>query len=638
VTISDNNENILFTDSIFGGKHWARCISSFQDGNYRFRLKIKKYSIVQEFYKGDVIESTRKVIKAILLIKTTNRIRDNIDALIFRFHHLQKNTWPGDPKYVLLFTQLNEIYHSLKKGINPFHHTSGSFIRSYISDIDSSKQYYILHVPSTYRMDNPLPVMTVMPVSVGELPYLKSFRVANVALSKRFQDLAEKYKTIVAEFGSRRSDKPNFNTIEETEFFNIINDIKKDYNINPKRFYLTGACIGGNDALKMAIKYPGRFAAIGIISPDINYTSNDGNPWLKQNEIVPFIKNIVNTPTLDIHCSIDRHVPVAVSDKLSQIAEDEKLKYFSYKRLKTEYVMYYADDYFDDVFDFCHKFSLNTSPKEIEFSTSQMIYNKSFWITLKEIESPSMAHIHATINDNTLAVSKKNILVYSIDLKTLPYDRDRILKIIDNGKQVFNAITNDSVLSVGSYHKTTNVLKNNLIAGPFAHVFAQKFIVVKGTSGSKAETTKLKALADTINKYWNERYFVPCNIKNDFEISENDIAGSNLILLGNYESDLILKKLLGNIPLKISRSGIQISNKKIDGENLCFYMIYPNPLNKTRYVAIIGYNNPDNISLGSETGSFDDVSNYGWYDYKVWDSETREKGLTFGYFNSYWEL
>jgi hypothetical protein len=67
-------------------------------------------------------------------------------------------------------------------------------------------------------------------------------------------------------------------------------------------------------------------------------------------------------------------------------------------------------------------------------------------------------------------------------------------------------------------------------------------------------------------------------------------------------------------------------------------MIYPNPLNKDKYVAIIGYNNPEYISLGSEREIFNDVSDYGWYDYKVWDEKSLLEGIKSGYFNQYWEL
>ncbi|WP_423127502.1 hypothetical protein [Gaoshiqia sp. Z1-71] len=43
------------------------------------------------------------------------------------------------------------------------------------------------------------------------------------------------------------------------------------------------------------------------------------------------------------------------------------------------------------------------------------------------------------------------------------------------------------------------------------------------------------------------------------------------------------------------------------------------------------------ISLGSEnSGSFNDVSNYGWYDYKIWDDRPHHINEK-GYFDLLWK-
>jgi len=251
---------------------------------------------------------------------------------------------------------------------------------------------------------------------------------------------------------------------------------------------------------------------------------------------------------------------------------------------------------------------------------------------------PSEAHIQAQIKGNKLTVQKENVVAYSIDLTNMPYDKKKSLKVIDNGLQVFNGMTSDSVLHLGVQPKSDEKLKNNRIAGPLAHVFSQRFILVKGTSGSRLETEGIKALSDTINKYWYNRYFTNCITKNDFEISEKDIENSNLVLLGNPASNLLLKRFQNDISLLVTNTGIQIKDKKVEGEKLCFYMVYPNPINKNRYIAVMGYNNAEFISLGAETSdSFNDVSNYGWYDYKVWKADNAMYTLSSGYFDSHWQ-
>jgi hypothetical protein len=350
-----------------------------------------------------------------------------------------------------------------------------------------------------------------------------------------------------------------------------------------------------------------------------------------------FLGNNKQLPIFDTHSVIDRHVPIEASENLNLVAKHFGLKNFKYVEIPNEFPKYYPDDFYDDIFNFTKNYTLNKSPDEVDFTTSQMLYNKSFWVTLTDFDIPGEAHISARIKGNKLVVKKENITAYAIDLRTLPYNKGKRLTIIDNGKKVFNSITKDSVLLIGPKPNPNFNYKNRTVAGPLADVFSKRFILVKGTSGTKKETEAIAALADTINKYWNERYFVNCMIKDDVEVTDKDIAESGLVLLGNQQSNQFLRRLGNTLPLSISTTGIQIRDKKLEGNKLCFYMVYPNPMNKSKYLAVIGYNNPDCISLGSENSDpYNDVSNYGWYDYKVWNDSPFNDVKLSGYFDCRW--
>ncbi|MEN9444227.1 MAG: hypothetical protein RIS47_1117, partial [Bacteroidota bacterium] len=174
------------------------------------------------------------------------------------------------------------------------------------------------------------------------------------------------------------------------------------------------------------------------------------------------------------------------------------------------------------------------------------------------------------------------------------------------------------------------------LAGPFSHIFSSKFIVVRGTCGTEQENEALRTLADTILKSWQERYYVSCLMKNDNELTQKDIDTANLLLLGNFGSNCYLKKIAGRLPLKIDSNSIRISNKIVKGERLCFYMVYPNPLNRNRYIGIIGYNSRNGITIDSGVNILGDISSYGTADYKVWMPYSGDKEL--GFFDSDWTL
>src|SRR5690606_19047016 len=117
---------------------------------------------IQDIYRGDIIDTIQKVFNELKHFHVSKRTKRHIDALNFRFRHLQENTWWGDYKYINIFTQIKNIYGKIEKKENPFNHNTGFFLRSYISKIDASEQFYILHVPSSYRKEKAMPISAIV--------------------------------------------------------------------------------------------------------------------------------------------------------------------------------------------------------------------------------------------------------------------------------------------------------------------------------------------------------------------------------------------------------------------------------------------------------------------------------------------
>ena len=74
----------------------------------------------------------------------------------------------------------------------------------------------------------------------------------------------------------------------------------------------------------------------------------------------------------------------------------------------------------------------------------------------------------------------------------------------------------------------------------------------------------------------------------DKELTEDDMKNYSLILYGGPEANLITKKLINKIPLKISSEEIEVTGKSFKVKDACIQMVYPHPLNSKRYVSVIG--------------------------------------------------
>jgi len=294
--------------------------------------------------------------------------------------------------------------------------------------------------------------------------------------------------------------------------------------------------------------------------------------------------------------------------------------------------MYYADEYFDDLFRFCLSNRSTPSPADIDFSSPHSLYNKAYWLTLTDRHPSKWAHIHAQVNQNTIDITHENVNGYTLDLKHLPHRKGQPITLTDNGRVRFRGIP-----SSDSLHIQTNPLSqrhSSYIAGsvPLAQVLSSPFIIVKGTMGSPKDQQTINALADTLNQHWHNRYFTHCHIKNDSEITPDDMKTFHLIALGNHQSNALIKRCSAQLPLQITEDAITINGQRIAGQQLNFYMVCPNPLNPQRHLAIIGYNNPLNATTGRETSAPFDISNYGWYDYKIWQANAPFNAELAGYF------
>lgn len=656
--ICNENRKTIYSDTVNTEVSRNIDLATLKHGLFYGHLLLNNDTLQQVLYKGNIINDTKKIILELDNHKPRGKIRNRIDAIIYRFHHLLKPGNQGSSqsekqfwqrKIINLYVELKNISVNMKFLNGKKLSMPGTHIGTYISEIDNQIQYYLLFVPQNYIKINYYPLMIYMPTKLPNYqPDLESMKVADQGLIENLQDLADKNSIIILEPFCREIGKINFNSIEETDYFEAFNSLKEDYKIDTTRLYLSGTCEGAYKALRLAERYPTMFAAVGVVAPGFtSELSNITNEWISKNEPMSFIKNIRNIPFLIIHSKLDKHIAIANSDNFIKVAENNGLANIEYRRLDNVIGLYYWNEVSDEIVRFLKNHKLCSNPKSIFFSTNQLKYNKAYWIDIQQIESAETGTIEANIDSaNVVRIATKNVISYTLDINSLPYKKGMPVVVIENGKIVFNGRPEKSstIFNRNKYNKSYKSIKNSSIEGPFTHALVHKFIIVIGQSGTQIENNNLKRMADSLISFWKYRYFNNCSVKYDYEITHNDIEKANLILLGNYNSNKIMKNVKNKLPLTITNKFITISNKKINGNSLGFYMVYPNPLNRNKYVALIGYNNTKYISLGRtdldylQDINYTDISCYGWYDYKIWDASNDSTfPLIYGYFDNNWK-
>ena len=110
---------------------------------------------------------------------------------------------------------------------------------------------------------------------------------------------------------SNPNDPPNLNELSEKDVMNVLDLIRKEFNVDERRIYLMGHSMGGAGTLYLGVKYPSIWAALGAIAPAA-FTLDPDN-----------LKAIPTMPVIIVQGDADEMVPVASArrwaDKLKEL-------------------------------------------------------------------------------------------------------------------------------------------------------------------------------------------------------------------------------------------------------------------------------------------------------------------------------
>jgi hypothetical protein len=179
------------------------------------------------------------------------------------------------------------------------------------------------------------------------------------------------------------------------------------------------------------------------------------------------------------------------------------------------------------------------------------------------------------------------------------------------------------------------------LQGPIDDAFMDSFVMV--SPSGKPLNEKVGAWAAGEMKHavtqWRQQFRGDAIVKKDTEITDADIKGSNLVLWGDPQSNAVLAKIAGNLPIKWTAAGVQLGDKTYDAGTHAPVFIFPNPLNPAKYVVInsgFTYREYDYLNNARQVPKLPD--------YAVIDTTTPPssrypgKVVRAGFFGEKWEL
>ncbi|MCU1234904.1 MAG: hypothetical protein JWP63_2871, partial [Candidatus Solibacter sp.] len=430
-----------------------------------------------------------------------------------------------------------------------------------------------------------------------------------------------------------------------------------------------GFSMGGASVWHLAVHYPSLWAAAspgaGFVESaqylKIKLNADNVPPAWEQKlwhyyDSVDYAANLFNLPVIEYHGEIDPQKQAGDMMERAMAAEGMKLA-----RLEGPQT--------------AHKFHPDTKvelarqidaiaargrdplPRKIRFTTFTLHYNQSGWVTVDALGTHwERARVDAEIaGDSAVSVTTSNVTALTLAMPSgaCPLDVARRPVITIDGQKLTADVPasdrswiahirkGDGQWALVKAVELPGLHKVHGLQGPIDDAFLDSFVFVSPTgaplsaaAGKWVESEEKRAIAE-----WHRQFRGDAQVRDDKDITDADIASSNLILWGDPSSNRVLARIADRLPVKWTAEGVVFAGKRYDAATHAAIVIFPNPLNPKKYVVLnssFTFREADYLSNARQTPKLPD---YAIVDLTVPpDGRFPGKIVQAGFFNEEWSL
>jgi pimeloyl-ACP methyl ester carboxylesterase len=130
--------------------------------------------------------------------------------------------------------------------------------------------------------------------------------------------------------------------------------------------------------------------------------------------------------------------------------------------------------------------------------------------------------------------------------------------------------------------------KKHGLQGPIDDAFMDRFLFVRPTGAPAHETPGAWARAemDRALEQWRRQFRGDARIKDDTEVTDEDIRTSHLVLWGDPASNALLARVAPSLAIAWNTSAIQAGDRSFPAASHALIAIQPNPLNPEKYLVL----------------------------------------------------
>ena len=583
------------------------------------------------------------------LEKGLAKLRSAIDEIKRRSDYKSRDLWPDVEifyksvhdalAYQEFFdpAELNEAVRQIAEGRqrageivlgNPsWPSATGLVVRGYVSKIDGSVQPYGLVIPENY---NPKEPHTRSRLDIwfhgrGEtLTELNFLRDRMNSLGSITPD-----DTIVLHPYGRYCNAAKF--AGEIDALEALDSVKRRYRIHDGHISIRGFSMGGASAWHFAVHYPDRWFAA---NPGAGFSETPEFLKVFQNETLQptwwerklwqwydcpgWAANLQHCPVVAYSGELDSQKQAA--DIMEPAMRKEGIELRHIVGPGTRHSIHpEAKEEIERRMDALWPLGRAGESNGLEqggalFSTCTLRYNKCMAIIVDELEEHwSIGRVAVETDlEHNIRFHAKGVNAFTVDIGAgvtrFRYPLDVIfVRDPDLENEAEQEISIGKVVAVSdrSYkvalHKTPDgwklgprpsdggLRKKHGLQGPIDDAFLDSFIFVRPTgkawnemAGKWSEAELTRAI-----EHWRRQFRGNARVKNDVDVTQQDMESANIVLWGDPSSNAVLAKIAEKLPIQWTQESITAGKeRKFPADKHALIAIYPNPLFPYRYVVL----------------------------------------------------
>jgi len=380
----------------------------------------------------------------------------------------------------------------------------------------------------------------------------------------------------------------------ETDLFEALADVKRHYSIDENRILVRGFSMGGAATWHIAAHHAGLWAAAAPgagFAETAEYQKFDPAKfpeWERKlwqlYDATTYALNFFNLPLVAYSGEIDKQKQAA--DIMSRYLAREGMPPLTHIIGPNTEHKYHPDSKIaiDKIIDEYAARGRDTNPLEIRLTTPTLRYNRMKWLTIDALQEHWIpARVIAKRNEDgtEVDITTSNVTRLSLDFQPATVVLDG--KSIRGGPRSFAKQPNGQWTSAAPV--AAGLAKKHGLQGPIDDAFMTRFLMVTPTAGQAS--ARVQSEMARAEREWRKMFRGEVLRKTDREVTDSDIATSNLVLWGDPSSNALLARILPKIGIiRWTPQTIEFRGKTYDARTHMPILIYPNPLNPSKYVVI----------------------------------------------------